>query len=126
MRQLQRFAAVMTAGMFLNVTGADGTATTASVLEVQPVYAAVAAYVPYRQCWRELPLDAAAKPMASLAQAPAVRRCILLQRSQLYQEQVGFRVKYRYRGRVGTLLTGLPPETGDRIGLRHHWRPIFF
>jgi hypothetical protein len=121
-RQLLAAAVALAAGS--DVTGEQQAENTARVLEVRPVYATVAAAVPYRQCWKLAARSTTAGGVGD--PGPATRRCTLLQRDQLRREQVGFRVKYRYRGRIGTLLTGRSPAAGDRIRLRHRWRPVFF
>ena len=108
---------------------ADDTTATAAfgeVLEVAPVYAAVGTRVVLRQCWKERRYPGATPAGTTLVTAEPVlrRRCTRIHRVQSRREQVGYRVKYRYQGRIGQTQTERHP--GRRIRVRHDLRPIHF
>ena len=96
------------------------------VLEVEPLYASVSARVPRQHCWKERP-PAATPPGAEPANEAAAdvhRRCTRVHTTQSRLEQVGYRVKYRYRGRICRTQTKQHP--GQRIRVRHDLQPIHF
>ena len=100
-------------------TQVDATTATpdfGQVLEVEPVYAPVSARVTRLHCWRERPFTA--------TPADARRRCTQVHTTQSRREQVGYRVKYRYRGRICRTQNERHP--GQRIRVHHDLRPIHF
>ena len=108
------------------VLAAQADATTATpvfgqVLAVDPVFAPVGTRVMHRQCWKESTF-ADAQPGGA---APAVRRrCTGVQTTRSSREQIGYRVKYRYRGRLCSVQTDRPP--GQRIRVHYDLQPIHF
>ena len=91
----------------------------ATVLAVTPEYATVTTHLDRQQCWQVRRLSKQA-----LAEGLSERHCFTRTEPQLRREQVGFRVKYRYRGRIGEIVTGQPP--GDRLRLAYQLDPVHF
>ena len=110
-------------------TQVDATTATpvfGQVLEVEPVFAPVSARVTRQHCWKERPL-AATPPGGGPASTAAVdvrRRCTEVHTTQSRREKVGYRVKYRYRGRICRTQTERHP--GQRIRVHHDLQPIHF
>jgi len=110
--QLITVAAVLAAQAHVSMA----TPAFARVLEVDPVYAPVGAPVARRHCWKER--DHADKASAFL------RRCTRVYTLESRREQVGYRVKYWYQGRVCRTQTEGHP--GQRIRVHHDLQPIHF
>lgn len=90
----------------------------ARVLDVTPVYDRVRVTVPQRHCWKEHD-QAAADGSAALR-----RRCTTVDSTELREEQVGYLVRYLYRGRIGRMRTQFHP--GERIRLQYDLQAIHF
>lgn len=124
MTRWQHIAA--TAILATQVDAASATTAFGQVLEVEPVYAPVSARVTQQHCWKERP-STGTSPGGEPANGPAAdfrRRCTAVQTTESRQEQVGYRVKYRYRGRICRTQTERHP--GKRIHVHHDLQPIHF
>ena len=120
MRIALRMLVFATTATGLVPVGADEAAF-GTVLAVEPAFAMVKVTTPRRHCWRiQIPPVAADTP----AEGRVVRRCAPVSAVELREEQVGYRVKYRYRGRTGEVMTRQHP--GERIQVRYPLRPVYF
>ena len=96
------------------------------VLEIEPVFAPVSARVIRLHCWKVRPFADTPQDgdFAGGAAADYRRRCTPVHTTEARQEQVGYRVKYRYRGRICRTQTERHP--GQRIHVHHDLQPIHF
>lgn len=121
----------ITLGALAVLATAAGTATAATaahigyaeVLSVAPVYERVLTPVSQRQCWKRRMTAAPAGTRDTGSDAVA-RHCVTAWQPAWRQALTGYRVKYRYRGRIGTTRTDQHP--GERIRVQPRLEAIHF